>query len=360
MPPTPPEAVGRPMPTLHAPLPPPPEKRVGIAVVGLGEFALNLILPALAQTQRCRLAAVVSGDEKKAAKVAKAYGVPDHAYTYDTFDQIEKDDTVDAVYVITPNALHRPFAVRSARAGKHLLVEKPLDVTTRAAEAIVKAADDAGRTLMTAYRAQFDPFNQKAIELLRKGTIGDLRTIIADHGRPLDLSAPRDTWRALKAYAGGGPLMDVGIYALNAMRYLTGEEPTEVTATIDDRPPHPKADVESAVVWTMRFPSGVLATGSTSYTGFQIKRYAVVGEKGRLDMDPATDYFDRRVFVENDEGRREVAVEYGDQFAAMLDHFAECVQTGKTPRTPGEEGVRDVRLMEAIYKAARTGKRLPL
>ncbi len=352
------EATGRPMPPLHEPLPPPPSARVRIAVVGLGEFALNEILPNFAHCRHAVLAGLVSGDAQKAAKVATAYGIAAaHVYTYETFDRIAQDDGIDAVYLILPNALHRDWTIRAARAGKHVLVEKPMAVTERDCERMIRACDDAKRTLMVAYRAQYDPYNLAAIEAIKKGEIGDPVCIVADHGRTLDPTQPRDTWRSRLALAGGGPLYDVGIYALNAMRYLSGEEPTEVRALIDDRPPHPKADVESTVAWTMRFPSGLLATGTTSYVYAQAKRFHVMGTKGTLEMDPATDYYRRRLRIATEEKTEERIIGGpNNQFAAELDHFAACVINGTTPRTPGAEGLQDVRLMQAIYRAARTGR----
>ena len=354
-------AVGRPMPTLEQPLPDALDRRVGIAVVGLGAFALGQILPSFGETRHARLAGLVSGDAAKARRVADAHGVPHaHVYTYDDADRIADDPAIDAVYLILPNALHRAWTERFARAGKHVLVEKPMAVTERECEAMIRACETAGRTLMVAYRAQYDPYNLAAIDVLRKGTIGEPTVIVSDHGRALEPSEPRDTWRMRTALAGGGPLYDVGIYALNATRYLTGEEPVEIKAMIDDRPPHPKSDVESTVVWTMRFPSGVLATCSTSYVYQTTKRYHVLGTKGSLELAPATDYYERTLRVTTDKGTMETKVPYRNQFAAEMDHFAECVRTGKPPRTPGEEGLRDVRLMQAIYRAARTGRTVRL
>lgn len=349
------------MPALEQPLPDALDRRVGIAVVGLGAFALGQILPSFGETKHARLAGLVSGTPDKARRVADAYGVPHvHVSGYDEANRIADDPAIDAVYLILPNALHRAWTERFARAGKHVLVEKPMAVTERDCEAMMRACDAAGRTLMVAYRAQYDPYNLAAIDVLRSGAIGDPTVIVSDHGRAIDASDPRDTWRMRMALAGGGPLYDVGIYALNATRYLTGEEPVEIRAMIDDAPPHPKADVESTVVWTMRFPSGVLATCSTSYVYQTAKRLHVLGTKGTLEMDPATDYYERTLRVTTDAGTLEKTVPYRNQFAEEMDHFATCIRSGATPRTPGEEGLRDVRLMQAIYRAARTGRTVRL
>ncbi len=351
------DALGRPMPALEQPLPDALDRRVGIAVVGLGAFALGQILPSFGEAKHARLAGLVSGDADKARRVADAYGVPHaHVYGYDDIGRIAADPAIDAVYLILPNHLHRRFTERFARAGLHVLVEKPMAITERDCEAMIRACDDAKRTLMVAYRAQYDPYNRRAIELVQSGAIGTPTVFVSDHGRALDPSEPRDTWRMRRALAGGGPLYDVGIYALNAARYLSGEEPVEIRAMIDDAPPHPKSDVESTVVWTMRFPSGLLAQCSTSYVYQSAKRLHLLGTKGTIEMNPATDYYERTLTVTTEEGKTTHKVAYRNQFAEEMDHFAACVRSGDTPRTPGAEGLRDVRLMQAIYRAARTGR----
>ncbi len=369
--------IGRPMPKLEAPLAEPPEGRVGYAVVGLGKFAVNQILPAFAASRRSKLVALVSGDPEKSARLARLYGVPDAGrYTYETFDQLRENPAVQVVYVIVPNALHADLVLRAAKAGKHVLCEKPLAPTSAECKRMIDGCRAAGRTLMTAYRAQYEPYNLEAIRVVRSGELGKIVSIIADHGRNIDPADPADQWRLTKAMSGGGPLPDVGIYSLNACRYLTGEEPIEVSAMLVQPKDDPKfREVEQAVHWTMRFPSGVLANCSTAYDYHDTKRFRVLGQKGWMELDPATDYHRHRMRLEHKPGgkppgpesvvhvdavQEERAVAEKNQFALMLDHMSECVQQNKAPKTPGEEGLRDVRIIEQIYEAGRSGRTIKL
>lgn len=360
---------GQPFPQVKEPLPEPPEGRVGYAVVGLGQFAVNQILPSFGASRRSKLVALVSGDPQKAARLGKHHGVPASSlYSYDTFDRLRDDPAVQVVYVITPNSLHADLVVRAARAGKHVLCEKPLATSAADCTRMIEACRAAGRKLMTAYRAQYEPYNLEAIRLARSGELGRIVSIVADHGRTVDPKNPADAWRLQKALAGGGPLPDVGIYSLNACRYLSGEEPVEVSAMLVQPKSDPKfREVEQSVHWTMRFPSGFLASCTTSYDYQPTKRFRVLCQRGWIELDPATDYYRHRMRVERAraEGPVESVIEERpipekNQFALMLDHFSECIQQNKEPRTPGEEGLRDVRLIERIYEAARTGRTIKL
>jgi len=353
-------ATGRPLPDLDAPLPDPPERRVGVALVGLGAYALGQIAPNLSQARHARLAAVVSGNAGKARAVAEAYGVADHVYSYDTFERIADDETVDVVYVLLPNALHREWTERAFAAGKHVLSEKPMAPTVADCEAMIAAGEAADKRLMIAYRAQFDPYNCRAIDLVRAGAIGEIQTVVADHGRILDLSATRDQWRARRDLAGGGSLYDIGIYSVNGARYLTGEEPTEVTAQVLARSGRPEVTVEEGIAWQMVFPSGARALCSSSYLMAESKRIHVQGTDGELTLDPATDYYVRNLTVTTGETTREVTIPNPNQFAAMLDEMALAVREGRAPATPGAEGLRDVRILEAILEAAETGRAVAL
>ncbi len=351
-----PELTGRPTPELERPLPDPPDRRVGFALVGLGAYALEQIAPNLASTQHARLAAVVSGNPDKARAVADAYGLGRaHVYSYDTFDRVADDPAVDVVYVILPNAFHRAWTERAFAAGKHVLCEKPMAATVEDCRAMIQAGRAAGKRLMIGYRAQYDPYNLRAIEEIRAGTIGAPRLVVADHGRILDLSELRDQWRARKELASGGSLYDIGIYSLNGARYLIGEEPTEVTARLREPSGRDEVNVEEGIEWTMAFPSGVVANCSSSYRVSDNKRIHVQGAEGGVTLDPATDYYVRNLFVETDAGRRQITIPRANQFARMLDEMALAVREDREPKTPGAEGLRDVRVMQAIYRAAETG-----
>ncbi len=336
----------------------PPEARVGFAVVGLGKFALGQILPSFAETERAKPTALVSGNPDKARRVAERYGIgSDSVYGYDDFERIKDNPAIDVVYVILPNALHKAWTLRAFDAGKHVMCEKPMAPTVADCEAMIQAGEDAGKKLMIAYRAQYEPYNLKAMDLARNGALGRLKLITSDHGRVLDPSDPADQWRMRKDLAGGGSLYDIGIYAVQAMRYLSGEEPEEVLAMWHTPKDDPRFfAVEDTVTWQFKMPSGLLTTGSTSYSYKDTKRASVIGTKGGLRLDPATDYDERRLWLEGEDGSTEIELRDANQFALEIDHMARCVREDRTPKTPGEEGLRDVVIMQAIYEAARTGK----
>ena len=368
-------ATAQPMPKLADPAPLPPAQRVGFAIVGLGDFALNEIVPSFASCQKSKLVAVVSGDAAKANRVAQQHGLaPGSVYNYDNFDAIRSNPAVQVVYVITPNSLHRPFVERAARAGKNVMCEKPFATNSADCRAMISACQNAKVKLMVAYRAQYEPYNLEAIRVCRSGELGKIVSIVADHGRPVDPTKPADQWRLDKQIAGGGPLPDIGIYSLNACRYLTGQEPTEISAMLYQPTDNPKfREVEQSVVWTMRFPGDILTTCTSAYDYQETKRFRVFFERGWLELDPATDYYQHNMkinhkvpkrgqqpgdVVEFDSVTEDVPIAPKNQFALELDHMSECVLQNKTPKTPGEEGLRDVVLIEKIYQAAREGRRI--
>lgn len=351
-------AVGRPRPVLDQPPPLPDDRKLGVAVVGLGKLALGEVIPAFADCRACKLAALVSGNREKAMKVAAAAGLPQDAiYDYENYDRMAQDDRIDIVYIILPNGLHAEYTIRALKAGKHVLCEKPMATTIEDGEAMIREAAAAKRKLMVAYRTHYEPYNLEAMRLLREKTIGDIRLLVTDNGRPADPKDPSDQWRLDPVLAGGGPLMDIGIYGVNGARYLTGEEPVELRAWTHKPAGDSRFDrVEDVVAWQFRFPSGAIAQGSTSYSYAGISRFDVLGTDGRLTMDPATNYrgMDLRVSGKKGEQRREITEI--NQFAREMDHIAEAVAADRPVTTPGEEGLQDIRLMLAIYEAMESGQ----
>lgn len=353
-----PLAIGQPTPALTIELPVPPDERVGFAVMGLGDFALNQILPRFRETRFCKLAALVSGNADKARTVARAYGVPDSAvYSYATFDRIRDNADVHVVYVILPNALHRDWTMHAARAGKHVFCEKPMAPTAADCQQMIDACAHAGTKLGIAYRAPFEPHNREAMLRIRRGEIGTVQSITGVHGRMLDPDKPADAWRAQRALAGGGSLYDIGIYNVNGSCFLLGEDPIEVHAT-ERRTAHadPRIDVETGITWTMRFASGAMASCTSAYDHVATKRMSVLGTDGALELDPATEYDGNRLVIRRKARAEEVQIDGPSQFAAELDHFAESVREKREPLYAGAIGLRDVRIMQAIYESARTGK----
>ncbi|MBC7920354.1 MAG: Gfo/Idh/MocA family oxidoreductase [Ferruginibacter sp.] len=338
------------------------ERKAGWAIVGLGKYATQQIIPAFADSKRSKLVALVSGSPDKARALADQNGVdPKNVYSYQNFDAIRDNPAVDIVYIILPNSLHAEYTVRGAKAGKHIISEKPMATSVKDCQTMIDACQAANRKLMIGYRAQYEPFNLKAIEMARGKQLGTLKLITADHGRHLDPGDPADQWRMKKDLAGGGSLMDIGIYNLNAARYLTGEEPIELSAMLHSTPGDPRfREVEENASFTLRFPSGVIANCTSSYSYQDVKRYRVFGTDAWLDLDPATEYYEHRMKIGHKDRQEEIKIKEESQFARQMDHFSECVLDNKPVKTPGEEGLRDVRLMMAIYEAARTGKTVKL
>jgi predicted dehydrogenase len=336
-------------------VPDPPGKKLGWAIVGLGSLAINEILPAFAKCEKSRVVALVSGHPEKANKLALRYGVSQkNTYNYQNYDSIKDNQEVDIIYIVLPNGLHAEYTVRGLQAGKHVLTEKPMANTPAQCQQMIDAARQADRRLMVAYRCRYEPYNREAIRIARAGELGPIKVILADAG--FNIGDPSQ-WRLNKELAGGGSLMDIGIYALQAARYLSGEEPTEVNAAMSTTPNDPRfKEVEETINFQLRFPSGVLANCSSSYGYAGQNRYRVVGTTGWLEMDPATVYRGLRMKVHHGNITEERELPTRDHFALEMDHLSTCVLEKREPLTPGEEGLRDLRIMMNIYEAARTGR----
>lgn len=334
-----------------------PERKLGYAIVGLGYYALEVILPQFANCRSSRVAALVSGDPAKAKRVAAQYGVPERSiYDYAGFDRIGNNPDVDIVYVILPNSMHAEYTIRAARAGKHVMCEKPMAVSTAECEAMIAACKAAGKKLMIGYRCHFEPHNLAAMKLAHDGGVGRIRYVGSEHGF---VQRDPSKWRLKKALAGGGSLMDMGIYSLQAARYMTGEEPVSVIArSSTDRSDPRFHEVEDLIEWTLAFPSGALASCMSSYSSGH-NHIRLTGDKGWIDLEPATSYEHQRMRVRVGDVEQEFTPSPGpgaNMFAAQLDHLSDCVLSGTTPIVSGEEGLRDMRIIEAIYRSAATGR----
>jgi len=355
------EPVGRPMPDRRAEPPIEPERRVGYAICGLGQYALNQIMPAFGETRYSRITALVSGNRQKAEEVARRYGVdPNSIYNYDNMDEMAQNDAIDAVYIITPPAFHAEQSIISSRAGKHVLCEKPMAMDAEECQAMIHAAEEANRLLMIGYRSQYEPHNLAAMELIRDGRLGEVRIVHTENSYRNDPETPAGEWRIQRSLAGGGSLYDIGIYGVQGARYLTGEEPVEVMAQ-EHTPEEGFGDVEDVVTWQFRFPSGIRAVGSTSFST-EANRFGVSGTEAYLEMQPATDYYGHRLMIRDEDGTREFDIDTQgpSQFARQLDHLSEAILNGTEVDTPGEEGMQDIRIMQAIYEAVRTGRPVPI
>jgi predicted dehydrogenase len=328
------------------------DRKIGYCIVGLGRISMGHFMPAVKMSSKCRVTALVSGHRDKAERMAAEYGVPSGSiYNYENYDEIAKNSEIDAVYIALPNSMHADYSIRAAKAVKHVLCEKPMATSADDSRAMIQACDKAGRKLMIAYRCQYEPLHLRAVELIRQGKLGSIQSIESSFGFRI---APNE-WRLDKNLAGGGPLMDVGIYCLNASRYLTGAEPTEVTgsSSVVDHDGR-FAQVEETLSWTMKFPAGALASCACTYGSAMLGYFRVLGSRGTITMEPAFNYDKPHL---SGKFEREEAVELTSndadpiQFLREADHMADCILQNKEPKTSGAEGLRDMELMAQIYRA---------
>jgi predicted dehydrogenase len=334
-----------------------PEDRVGWAILGLGGYAQGQIMPAFARSKRSQIVALVSGSPDKASRLAGQYGIDAKSvYRYEEIARLRDDPRIQVVYVVTPPGNHRQFVEAAAAAGKHVFCEKPMAPTEADCRTMIEACRKAGKQLGIGYRSRYEPNNVAAILALREGRVGDIRSLTSDHG----FSIGTGLWRTEKKLSGGGSMMDIGIYSLNALRYLAGEEPTEVTAEISNPKDDPRfKEVEDTVHFTLRFPSGLVGTGTSGYSWRPgANRYRVLGNRGELRAEPATPYGGHQ-FTLNGQPLP-IDTTAPDQFVGMLDAFSEAVSGGRPFLAPGEEGLRDIRIIQAIYESAEKGRTVKL
>ena len=338
-------------------------ERVGIAIVGLGRIAVEEMLPAFAESKHARPVALVSGDRAKAIKIAHQYNIPESAVLdYKDYEKLGSMPEVQAVYIALPNSMHAEYTVRAAKVGKHVLCEKPMANSVAECQQMIDACKKAGKKLMIAYRSQYEPFDRALVKMIRDKRLGDLKEFISVNSQ--NMGDPKH-WRLKRSLAGGGALPDVGLYCLNAARFLSGEEPTEVIGNTWSTPGDARfREVEESCQFILRFPSGFMASCSTSYAAHKSQMFRLNGSSAWAEMNPAYAYHGLKLKVgrveEGKEHVSDIALEEKDQFAAELDHFAQCIQQNKDVHTPGEEGLQDQRIVEAIYESARTKKPVKL
>lgn len=337
------------------------KKKLGVALVGLGNLSEHQIAPALQRsTQHCELKALVSGHPAKAKRWAHKYGVPSkNIYNYQNFDAIRNNPDIDIVYIVLPNALHAEYTIRAAKAGKHVLCEKPMAVSVAECDAMIAACRAAGRKLAIGYRLHFEPNNREMVRLARTNAFGSVKLIQAAAG--FTIGNPKQ-WRLDKSLSGGGSLFDIGIYALQAARYISGEEPTSVFAQATRTDPNKfKPGVDESVLFSLKFRSGVLANCTSSYaTG--LNSFRAHAERGEFEVSPALNYTNIKGYSQGSYGKNRKSFQFTpvDHFAAEMDNFAQCILENKPTPVPGEEGRRDQRIMAAIYRSAESGQLVAL
>ncbi|MDB5051333.1 MAG: oxidoreductase domain protein [Fibrobacteres bacterium] len=328
-------------------------KKVRYAVVGLGYFSQSAILPAFAHAgKNSELVSLVSNDPEKLKKLGRKYKVKS-TYSYDQFSDLLASGEVDAVYIALPNDQHKDYAVRAAKAGLHVLVEKPMAVTERDCEEMIRTANEHHVKLMTAYRLHLDAANLKAIETVESGKIGEPRF----YNSAFAMQVKEDNIR-IKAEHGGGPVYDLGIYCINAARYLFRDEPYEVTAVSSRKKEDPRFnEVDEMVSAILRFPEDRQAAFTCSFGAADIAYYSVVGTKGEICLDQSYDMAFPSTLYTTVGGKTQTK-EFAkkDQVAAELIYFSDCALTGKEPEPSGLEGLADVRIIRAIHESAQSGK----
>ncbi|WP_184548724.1 Gfo/Idh/MocA family protein [Mucilaginibacter sp. FT3.2] len=327
-----------------------PGKKLGIALVGLGYYSSGQLAPALQKTQNCYLAGIVTGTPSKAVDWAKKYNIPQkNIYNYQNFDEIAKNPDIDIVYVVLPVFMHKEYTIRAAKAGKHVICEKPMALNANDCKEMIAACKKANRLLSIGYRLHFEPHTMELMRLGQKQVFGKVTSI--DTGNGFTYNGDPNAWRLKKAMAGGGGLMDMGIYAIQGSRYTLGREPLAVKATQEKTRPDFFKEVDETVYWELKFPGGQKVNGKSSYNhnwGY----LKVEAEKGKFQLEPAYGYGGIDGLVNGQPMNFPQIV----QQAVQMDDFATCVNRNVQSRVPGEEGLKDMLVVDAIYRSLDSGK----
>ena len=331
--------------------------KIRYAVVGLGYFAQTAVLPAFKRVRRSELVALVSGDPEKRAVLKRRYRVP-IAVDYEEYDALLASGDIDAVYIVLPNSQHADATVRAARAGVHVLCEKPMATTEQECQQMITACEEADVRLMIAYRLHFERTNLEAIELVNSGKLGEPRifdSVFAMQVREGNSRTAEDL--------GGGPLNDIGVYCVNAARYVFRSEPTEVMALSGARKGDARfSEIDEHVAAMLRFPDDRIATFVASFGSSDVSCFEIVGTTGSLRVDPAYSHATalRYEFAEGGKPKAKRSFRQRDQIAPEISYFSDCILDNKIPEPSGFEGLADVRILRAIEESARRGERVSL
>ncbi|SMO36805.1 Gfo/Idh/MocA family protein [Fodinibius sediminis] len=331
----------------------PDDQKLGVALVGLGRYASGQLAPALQETKVCRLAGIVTGTPRKEKEWARKYDISEtNIYNYDNYDQIAENEDIDIIYVVLPNSMHAEYTIRAAEAGKHVISEKPMATSVQDCQRMIDACRAAGRKLSIGYRLHFEPHNRELMRLGRNEVLGPVRKMSGAHSFPLnDPSA----WRLDKELAGGGPLMDVGIYVIQASIYTLGKLPTSVRAWDETKDPEQFPEVEGTIRWELYFPEGVVLHGSSSYEDSG-NNFRMEATDGWAELSPAYSYSG----IEGESSNGPIRFPQVNQQALQMDDFARCILEDEPSIVPGEMGKRDMIIMEAIYESAQKGRKVDL
>jgi len=324
---------------------------LGVALVGLGSYSTHQLAPALQETKNCYLAGIVTGTPAKEQMWSEKYNIPKkNIYNYQNFDNIASNPDIDIVYVVLPVSMHKEFTVRAAQAGKHVISEKPMAISSAECQEMIDTCKKTGKKLSIGYRLHFEPYNQEMMRLGQKKVYGKLLQI--DCGNGFVWGGDPNAWRLKKALAGGGGLMDMGVYCIQGARYVTGEEPIYVTAREEKTKPDLFKEVDETVYFDLEFPSGCVAKGISSYN-MNTNYLRVKAQNGDFELSEAYRY--GGMVGKTPKGPMDFP--QINQQAAQMDDFANCVAQNKNTIVPGEMGMQDIRIVEAIYRSIASGKR---
>ncbi|MEY3242828.1 MAG: hypothetical protein RIR11_4267 [Bacteroidota bacterium] len=335
-----------------------PKKKLGVALVGLGYYSTYLLAPALQKTKNCYLAGIVTGSPEKATEWQKKYGIKEkNTYNYQNFDQIANNPDIDVVYIVLPNSMHMEFTVRAAAAGKHVWCEKPMALTAAECNVMIRACAENKVKLSIGYRMQHEPNTQEIIRYGREKTFGKVQMVTVTAGFK---ESREGHWHTIKAM-GGGAMYDMGVYPLNAARYVVGEEPIAVTAVQKVYRPEVFVGIDESMSFQLEFPGGAVANCATSL-GVNLSNYLMVScDKGWYKLEPFSNY--SGITGVNSEGKtldQLVSIPEPQQQIRQMENDARSILSDQAVLVPGEEGMRDIRILEGIYKAAKDGCRVVL
>ena len=327
-----------------------------VAIMGLGGYG-GMVANAMRDCKKAKLVGVVSGTPAKIKDWQSKYGIPEkNCYNYESFDAVKNNPDIDAIYITTPNGLHHDQAIRIAKAGKHVICEKPMAINAKEGQEMVDACKKAGVKLLVGYRMHFEP---KTLEVIRMRKAGEFGKVMFFQGLSgFNIGDPKQ-WRLNKQLAGGGSMMDIGVYSINGARYMIGEDPIWVTAQETKTQPERFAPgVDETIQFQMGFPGGAVASCLSTYTMNNLDKFFLTGEKGFAELQPSTGYGP----IKGRTHKGELTQPHATHQTVQMEEFADIILNGKTPVVPvdGEEGVKDLKIIDAIYLSIKTGKKVPL
>jgi predicted dehydrogenase len=327
-----------------------------VAIMGLGSYGTR-VAEAMQTSKRAKLVGAISGTPAKLKDWQSKYNIPaKNCYNYENFDRLKDNKDIDAVYIITPNGLHKDQAIRVAKAGKHVICEKPMAINAKEGQEMIDACNKAKVKLLVGYRMHFEPITLEIVRMRKEGELGKIKFFQGLSG--FTIGDPKQ-WRLNKQLAGGGAMMDIGIYSINGARYMVGEEPIWVTAQETKTDPEKfKEGVDETIMFQMGFPSGAVASCLSTYSMNNLDRFFLNGEKGFAEMQPSTGYGP----IKGRSNKGEINFPHVTHQTVQMDEMAAIILDGKKPIVPvdGAEGLKDLKIIDAIFLAVKTGKKVDL